>query len=86
MEKPRIINRWLIRVSFNSLSASPNPCGGTTALKEGVRGMSVKTGSKREGGDWPPFPSRLFCSLRSRGDGRGWGFDPSFLIAWRYFG
>jgi len=33
--------------------------------------MSVQTGSKREGGGWPPFPSRLFCSLRSRGDEGG---------------
>ena len=33
--------------------------------------MSVQTGSKREGGGRPPFPSRLFCSLRSQGDGEG---------------
>ena len=68
MEKPRMINRWLIRVSFNSLSASPNPCGGTTALKEGVRGNErqdrLETG---RGGLAPlPFSPVLFASLTGR--------------------
>ena len=62
MEKPRIINRWLIRVSFNSLPASPNPCGGTTALKEGVRGWASRPARNGKGGAGPP--SLLACFVR----------------------
>ncbi len=63
---------WMNRVSSTACRPPLNPRGGLTGNKDrGWGSMNVKTGSRRQGGGWPPFPFRLFRSLRSQEDSGG---------------
>ena len=64
LPNPQTLILWMIRVSSTAYRPPLNPRGGPRGNKgRGLGRMSVKTGSRRKGGLWPP-PFLFACFAR----------------------